>query len=457
MRILVFVDHDIIVRHFVNSHVFDELARRHQVSLVLPEAGNKRIKTTITPEKLGALTMLRLPVSQGRLRLWQGLMLADMLRWRPGVHYAAMRRFHRHASGRRAALLYGFLAWPGVHQIYRIWVQWRLARERYTELERLLDAEAPDLLIHPTVLNGVYINDLVMASRQRQCPLVMIMNSWDNPSTKRAMSGCPDWLLVWGPQTHEHARRFLGMPAERTICFGAAQFDVYREPPRVSRDEFCRAHQIDPAAKILLYAGSSKGTDEFSHLCQIDAAIESGTLPGTVAVYRPHPWGGGGKGGERILKHPWRNVRIENTMRAYLEQIQYGSPGITIPDYRDTHDLLCAVDMLVSPLSTILIEGALHGKPVLCFLPDDNRNDTHFDLTLPLIHFDDLFASPSFMVAHGGAALMPMLQSLSEKVGDEQFRVALQAACTHFVSNFDHSYAVRLLEFVDLICEPSTS
>lgn len=449
MKILVFVDHDIIIRHFLQSRVFDELLRAHDVVFVFPEIDHKRIRSDLTKLDLGKARVHHLTVSNQRLKIWQGLMLADHLRWKFGSHYAAMRRFHRYSAGRRAAAIYSVLALPGIFQIFRAWSQERIDARPYLDLDNLLDRECPEVLIHPSVLAGVYINDLVVASRARNIPLVVIMNSWDNPSTKRAMSGLPDWLLVWGPQTRAHAAKYLGMSEQRVVSFGAAQFDLYRNPPRIDRNEFCRRHDIDPAARVLLYAGSSKGTDEFSQLCVLDDAIDRGDLGHAVVVYRPHPWGDGGKGGNRIVDHDWRNVRIEQTMRGYLERTKEGNQGITIPDYRDTHDLLSSVDALVSPLSTIIIEGALHGKPVLCFLPDEDDKASHFAFALPLTHFDDFFAEPSFLIARGECSLVPAVRSLLDKVGDTDFGQALRVACEHFVSTFDRAYDERLVEFIE--------
>lgn len=456
MKILVFIDHDIIIRHFLHSHVFDELVRQHDVVFVFPEIGHKRVKSDLSTLDLGNAPVRHLSVLTERLKIWQGLMLADMLRWRPGSHYAAMRRFHRHAAGSRAATLFSILALPGVFQFFRAWSHHRIKAWPYRDLDALLDREHPDVLIHPSVLAGVFINDLIDASRSHKIPLVVIMNSWDNPSTKRAMSGQPDWLLVWGPQTRAHAVRYLGMPEARVVCFGAAQFDLYRNPPRVDRHEFCRCHDIDPAARVLLYAGSSKGTDEFSHLCMLDDAIDRGELGHTIVVYRPHPWGDGGKGGNRILDHNWRNVRIEQTMRGYLERIKTGRPGITTPDYRDTHDILSSVDALVSPLSTIIIEGALHGKPVLCFLPEEDDKSGHYALVLPLMHFDDFFAEPSFFIARGENALVKAVHSLLNKVGDDDCAQASRMACKHYVSSFDQPYGERLVYFIESVMQGSS-
>jgi len=456
MKILVFFDHDIMIRHFLHSQVFDELVQRHDVVFVFPEKRHKRVKIDISALDLGGAPTRHLTVSVERLKIWQGLMLADTLRWRPGSHFAAMRRVHRSAAGLKATLLYSVLALPGLLQVFHAWSHRRIKTMPYRDMDALLDQERPDAIIHPSVLAGVFINDLVVASRARSIPFVVIMNSWDNPSTKRAMTGQPDWLLVWGPQTQVHAVKFMNMPQERVICFGAAQFDLYRNPPRIDRIEFCRRHNIDPAAQILLYAGSSKGTDEFSHLRMLDEAIERGEVGNTVVVYRPHPWGDGGKGGARIFDHSWRNVRIEQTMRGYLERVKAGSLGITTPDYCDTHDLLSSVDAVVSPLSTIIIEGALHGKPVLCFLPDEEDKRSHYTLALPLTHFDDFFAEPCFLTARGDAAFVPAVRSLLNKVGDDNYSQALVEACNHFVSTFDRPYGVRLAHFVEGVAKSRT-
>lgn len=450
MKVLIFIEHDVVIRHFVHSRVFAELIAKHSVTFVFPEPGYKRVKLDVSTLDLGA-PYRHLTVHQARLVIWKRLFQVDLLRWRPGEQFAALATLHREMIGWKAAAFYTVLSLPGIYGLFRRRSFARIETIPNHDLDRLIAEEAPDLLIHPSVLEGVYINDLVSASKATGIPLAVIMNSWDNPCTKRAMVGTPDWLLVWGPQTRRHAIDFVGMAPDRTLTFGAAQFDVYSGPPRIGRDAFCDRHDIDSKARILLYAGSSKGTDEFAHLKAIEEAIEDGRLANTVIVYRPHPWGGGGKGGERILDHPWRHLRIETTMRAYLEGVRRGDTAMSFPDYRDTHDVLSSIDALVSPLSTIILEGALHGKPTLCFLPIEETGARHFQLVLPLKHFEDMFNMPEFLVAKGRAALIPGIETLLTRIGDADFAERAQRVCAHFVAPFDRPYGERLVAFTESV------
>jgi hypothetical protein len=224
----------------------------------------------------------------------------------------------------------------------------------------------------------------------------------------------------------------------------------------LSGAEFCVAHGITPDHRILLYAGSSKGSDEFEHLRFLEAAIDRGEFGKTAIVYRPHPWGNGGLNGARILDHPWRHVRIESTMRDYLERVKQGYDGIYAADYRNTHDVLSNIDVIVSPLSTIILEAALQGKPSLCFFPDDDPTGTYRQVRR-LIHFEEMFEMPEFPVAYGTAQLVQGVSRLLALVGDQAFSRRLQQRSARFVTPFVEPWGQRLLDFVETCARPKTT
>ena len=294
LRIAIFIEHDIIYRHFIQSGVFTNLARTHDVCFVFPRPGtaNKRLSVAINADELPAPHRF-IDVDQQRLFYWRRWFQVSQLVWRPGADWKHLRRVARYLIGRNAAIVYGLMALPGIFPLFRWWSQQRID-QLPCSIASMLARLDPDVIIHPTVLDGYFINDLVLLGRRQRIPTIAIMNSWDNPSTKRAVIGQPDWLLVWGPQTRSHAITFMGMQPDRVIAFGAAQFEVHRSPPRLSRQDFCQQHGIAQTKRLLLYAGSSKLADEFAHLCAIEQAIEAGELDNIVVIYRPHPWGGGG-------------------------------------------------------------------------------------------------------------------------------------------------------------------
>lgn len=210
-------------------------------------------------------------------------------------------------------------------------------------------------------------------------------------------------------------------------------------------------NSIDPKCNLLLYAGSSKGTDEIAHLSALDQAIEEGVLGNTVVIYRPHPWGGGGRNGHLLLSMAWRNVYIESSMQNYLERVGVGFGGKYLSDYRDTHDILSCVDAVISPLSTIILEAALHGKPVMCFLPFEDASE-HFLRDFALTHFHQLFDIPEVLISNGNLELINTTLVLLRQIGNEQYSTRLRDSMNYFVEPFDRPYSIRLREFIqDLV------
>ena len=49
LRIGIFIDHDIMIRHFIHSQVFLELSKKHKVDYFFPSVGHKRVTLDPTP------------------------------------------------------------------------------------------------------------------------------------------------------------------------------------------------------------------------------------------------------------------------------------------------------------------------------------------------------------------------------------------------------------------------
>ena len=83
MKILVFIEHDIVVRHFIHRGVFRPRVAKREVLFIFPEEGHKRVTTDIAALDLGA-PFIRLAVDQDRRKLWKRLFQVNHLRRRRG-------------------------------------------------------------------------------------------------------------------------------------------------------------------------------------------------------------------------------------------------------------------------------------------------------------------------------------------------------------------------------------
>ena len=437
-----------VARHFIQNNTFYELGVNSQLEYIFPESGHPRISQIDS----GAIKIpdnhIRLPIIQSRQKIWKWLYLIDQLRWKPGAQAKSLRKLHRANAGKKATFILTLLGLPVIRHIYKKFSHKKLNSEPNLALRNYLKKEKPDFIIHPCVLEGLFINDLIVESNDLKIPLIAIMNSWDNPSTKRAMIGTPDWLLVWGEQTYRHAIEYANMPPDRTIKFGAAQFEAHRGKPRLSKSEFCRANKIREDLPILVYAGSSKGTREIDHLTHLDRGIESGILPKMSIIYRPHPWGGGGEGGKNILSRNWKHVAVDYTMREYLKKISLGEKDIMgLTDYRNTHEILSHCDALLSPLSTIILESWMHGKPALCLLPQEDQSQ-HFINDSRLTHFQDLFKMAELVISRGKVDLIPKTKELMDMTRVTELGKRLRQSSEYFVSMNNEPYGKRLHDFI---------
>jgi glycosyltransferase involved in cell wall biosynthesis len=441
MKCLVCVDHDIIYRNFVQSGALDGLARAAELMFVFPDSPRVTVDLAGLPHP-----WVKMPVDTVRTSLWRRLFQVMQMRWRPGANWRAIRASQRFTLGWKGSIQIGFLALPGVFGFYRRHLLARLRGSGNVPLEKLVHDTRPDILLLPTVLEGPFLNDLIDIGRRLGIPTVAIMNSWDNPSTKRSVVGTPDWLLVWGPQTRDHGIRYAGMDPQRVVHFGAAQLDVFRKQPRYDRTELCARHGIDPRRRVILYAGSTKHADEFGHLVLIDQAIAAGELPDVAIIYRPHPWGLCGSGGQRFAAHQWQNVFLDASMQDYVEQVGQGQARMKLADYRDSHDLLSAIDALVSPMSTILLEAAMHGKPILCFQSGMGSNES-MRVRVNQAQFAELFRNAEVLVC-GDDDFLAAMRRLAGLAADPGIGQRMRAMCEEFVSAFDAPFSERLPVFL---------
>jgi len=444
-KALIFIDFDALVRHFVMSGAFADLERNFDVVYVVHDDPASPKKTfTVDLSQYVDRKVRVCPVPRKRMGLWHLLYIANVLRLHRGrTSYAHRRLLSVQQIGEWRTRLFEMLSLPGIYQIYR--VAFIAAMGCDPAVEALVDDEKPDVIVQPSFLTGPFVNELMRVSAKRRIPYMLLMNSWDNPATKAVCTGDPDRLVVWGEQSKRQAVEYMGIDPGRVVAFGAAQFDVYRTPPCQSHAALAAEFGVPADRKIVVYAGSGAGWYESAYLERIDRmTLPGGPLEDCHILYRPHPWRGPLGNGERdFFEMSFSNVTMDPHMREhYLRQVrQTGGRGMYLLDYQITNRLLTLASAVVSPLSTILLEAALMGRPILIFAPP---RDLKLDVDKNQPHFRDLVDWPEVNRCFDDHGFEAACSALRAQIGNDAVAAALRERSHDFVILDGPTYAQRL-------------
>lgn len=453
-KALIFIDLDIVIRHFILSGAFAELEKSYDITYVFnrdPESEVQWVSADI--EALKLTRVLWTNVTRTRRGSWYRFYVMTLLNKQRGTpNYKLRQKLTDDINGRLRRIYYTLLSLPVIYPL----VKKRFDREQGVdeELNRLISDENPDIVIHPSVLTGYYINDLVPICAAKDIPFLVLMNSWDNPANKAILTGAPNRLAVWGDQTRRHAIEYMGIDPEKIEILGAAQFQLYRDPPLETQDELRTLFKVPDGKPILLYAGASKGAHESRYLRMLDEGIESGALPPCHIIYRPHPWRGGlAEGEESFFDLKCRHISIDPFMEDYYKSvISTGSTTLYLADYQVTNKILNLVDGVISPLSTMLLEAILLGKPVLMFFPDTDLRKSegrHSAIAMRLAHFADFFGVEGVNTCFDEDDLDKSIQTLLAQAHNPRVKDNLRSHGRQFVDMQPPPYCSRLTALVD--------
>lgn len=247
----------------------------------------------------------------------------------------------------------------------------------FPALDDLLTRINPLFCLLPTSLLDDYCND-VLLSGQRQT-VVMLQSGWDNLSSKGLIHHKPQFCGVWGEQSARHARDIQGI--ENPVIFGAPHYVGMKPTPR-------------PNNKTLLFGGSYRTFDETTILKRLDKWL---TGSGWKAIYRPHPWRADRRHEQSFFDHfDWQNISFDADMEArYLRSKRQVGSLIRAPLFSQDYltKLLASVDCVISPMSTLLLEALLMGRPAMALAISDGKHDYNPATSAQMTHFTELKGS----------------------------------------------------------------
>lgn len=372
MRILVILCFDDYVRYYVHTGAFRDLEREHDVRFILSD----RCKMRDVPGLVGTIP------TQDREILRAHAMLFDVLSWRyrhrsRTFKYRLSRLYKTFPNnsinnvlsnliGLREAAKYALLG-------NRVIGPWFIRRQRASipmnpDLERIVREQQPDLVILPSTATEPIGSDLVrIAQVARAFSTLFLIDNWDNLSSKSLFWAPPDYLGVWGEQAREHAASIHDIEASRVSLVGTPRFEAYYS----ARKGAMRRHY---AFRYILFCGAALAFDELTALRRLDdeLAAHPEVYGDIKIVYRPHPRRQRRLCPDVFHEHDFRRVVLDEQVRtAYYDNDPDSQPAL---DYYPA--LLAEAELVVCPLTTMLVEALLCGTRVLAITYDDGIHYT---------------------------------------------------------------------------------
>lgn len=317
----------------------------------------------------------------------------------------------------------------------------------------------PDLVVVTEVMN--FAPDLWILKRavRERIPVLWLVRSWDNLSSKGILPAPIDRLIVWSEMMREEAVSLHDFPSEHVSVAGPPHLDILAHPGGATdRDTFFRRVGADPGKKLILYAMAPMNRADVDHEQAIIERLwrlaQDGALAAPCQLL--------------VRTYPLRATAIPDAF-ASLPGLLVDVPGrlhsafgdrdITNDDLRHLVATLRYSDVVVNVASTIVMEAAACGTPAICVGFDAEEGKPY--LRSIRRYFD--YAHYRKLMACGGVRLAGSMDELVQFIDAYLRNPALdregrQRVVKTMYGELDGRAGVRvagyILEYLDQITRP---
>lgn len=454
--VLVFLPNTNELQRFVLAGAFAELGRAHQLHYVLPAADAQKMRDAAPLITSANSTTLDVPAD--RFKRWVQVFQAGCEHYAPLSPSFAIRANLAVDAGWRQRWEQPSDQRAVLDQTFDDTVRTMLDGLRpLPAMVELLDRFQPVYCIVPTSLLDLFCNEVVLACDVEGVACVLLQSGWDNLSSKGLLYSRAPFLGCWGPQSHLHAQIVQRMPPRKLGLLGAPHYEFLQPAPD---DEVRRLRaELGVAAdeRMILFGGSFRQFDETSTLRLLDRAAARGRFGPVKIVYRPHPWRAARQHEDNFFTSRWKHVVFDPDMRErYLregEEAGYIKRNVPMFDMQYLSKLISASDLVISPMSTLLVEALVLNKPTLAIAYGDGKHRHDPAVTSQMTHFAELRSSAAITWCDAPERLLKDMARLLRSGGAKAMAVRDQLL-PQIVTRGPATYALRLEEFCRTTVEP---
>lgn len=264
----------------------------------------------------------------------------------------------RHNKGRYITTFFNWvLAKLSNLKIFRLALRYLdlklLPKDRYSEY---FEKYQPDLVFATDIFNEHDVQ-VMREARIRKIPIAGMVRSWDNITSHGMNRIVPDKFIVNTPKIKEEAVRYCDARPENVFVTGIPHYDRYVGHRRISREELFRNLNLNPKKKTIFFAPPS---DIYTKNNPISVQVikELGKLDNVQLIVRLYMVG-------EVNLGDIKPIPDKIAIDAPPQHINF--VGADLAPKEDAHlaDLLYHSDVVVAFASTLAIDAAVFGKPIV--------------------------------------------------------------------------------------------
>lgn len=248
----------------------------------------------------------------------------------------------------------------------------------------------------------------------------ILINNWDNVSSKGAFWHNPNLTIVWGKQQKEQARNILNIKKNIHALGSPSYINFFK----LREKKIKRIYNF----KYILFTGQSLQFDEISLLKFLDKIISEEKIKIKI-IYRPHP-----NRHTRNCKDNFYGEKFSNIIMDYDAQNYYNKKeSEIIKNYTSINyypSLIKNAEFVIAPLTTMIIESLIFYKKILIIAHDD-----HFHYTSPykklknMEHLQILKKFKEFLISYNNKDLREYFNTISnnmKKIDKKKYNIFLK-------------------------------
>ncbi|GAB4360808.1 MAG: hypothetical protein Kow0026_23450 [Oricola sp.] len=494
-KILIFIPSPNEVQRFVIGRAFEKLVRHFDVVYVLPEAERERMLPLIG-DAVADADIEFFDIDADRFKSWSRLFKAACYQYAHKSRSFALRidagRYSDAAGARQLTLdrgryggktLIGGLparlmarVLPGAAsrkkvrresamrmfnpKVYADFREKTLASlGRNKALEALIAEHDPLVVIVPSSLLDIFCNDVIWAAGETGYTSIVLQSGWDNLSSKGILQHLPDYMGVWGEQSAGHATAIQGMDKRRLVRLGAPHYEVLSPASPDTCSQMRAELGVGNDEKLVLFGGSFRQFDETAALHELEAHIENRNLNCKI-LYRPHPYRLDREGEADFFEIDWKHIVFDPEMRERYRhsKAEAGYIKRERPIYSMEYlaSVISAADAVMSPMSTLLLESMIIGKPSMAIAFSDDRHVYNAATASDMTHFSALKKRDAALIwcATRNDFLSDFDRLISRKA-DKSLSRAQGEIIANVVTREPGTYAERLMTFMADVVAPA--